>query len=267
MRHMKNIIMIFILFLAMISCKKDDDKLTLTVSNYPMNIGTEWTYDRQVIVKKYDSTIFYKTEEIDTINFVTKVSIVKDTILNDTMNVTLFKSQEDNNNWMSDHYYYMDNEGLRNYAYSNAGAIVFPKKSECQQFSNLEMLVDKKLRTNGELFFEIPPTLNIKFPLEINTSWTYREPSESNILQIDNEVVGSENLILFDQNFECLKVNYIYMNDPSYDGIDMTDWISEEGLIKRLTTIDSVTVTNETGELLYTAQITESLTLKELNIK
>ncbi|NQU53917.1 MAG: hypothetical protein HQ522_15415 [Bacteroidetes bacterium] len=263
---MKKNTLILILMLAIISCNKDDEELNLVINSYPMNIGTEWTYDRQVIVKKYDSAISYKTGEIDTINFITKVSIDKDTTLNDTMDVMLFKSQEENNNWTSNHYYYMDNEGLRNYAYSNAGAIVFPKKSAWKQFTNLEMLVDKKLRTNGELFFEIPPTLNIKFPLGINTSWTYRKPSESSELQIDKEVVGAEELILFEQAFICLKVNYIYMNKPSYDGIYMTDWISEEGLIKRLTTIDSVTVTNETGEPLYTAQITESLTLKELKM-
>lgn len=264
---MKKIIMILVLLLTIISCKKDEDNISLIINSYPMNIGTEWTYDRQLIIKKYDSTIFHKTEEIDTINFITKISIVKDTILNDTMNVVVFKSQEENNNWTSNHYYYIDNEGLRNYAYSNAGAIVFPKKNEYQQFTNLYLLVDKKSQTNGEIFFEIPPTLNIKFPLETNTSWTYRQPSESNKLQIDNEVIGSENLILFDQNFACLKVNYIYMNEPSYDGIDMTEWISDEGLIKRLTTIDSATVTNETGEPLYIAQISESLTLKDLKIQ
>ncbi len=263
---MRKYLLILILMFAIISCKKNDDILTIIISSYPMNIGTEWTYDRQIIVKKYDSTYFAKTEEIDTITFKTKISIVEDTILNDTMNVSVFKSQEDNSDWTSNHYYYIDNDGLRNYAYMNAGAIVFPKKSPYQQFSNLEIHVDNKSLTNGELFFETPPTLNIKFPLEINTSWTYREPSESNNLQIDKEVVGSENLILFEQEFECLKVKYFYMNNPSFDGVNMTEWISNEGLIKRLTTIDSATVTNEIGEPLYTAQITELLTLKELNI-
>lgn len=262
---MKTKLMIFILFLAMISCKKDDNKIALSVSGYPMIVGTEWNYDRQVIVRKYDSAFCSKTDEIDTINFITTISIVKDTILNDTMNVTVFRSQEESSNWVSSHYYYMDNEGLRNYAYSNAGAIVFPKKSVEQQFPNLEMLVDIKLQTNGELFFETPPTLNIKFPLDINTSWTYRTPSESSDLQINKEVVGSANLVLSGQVFECLKVKYIFLNRPGYDGINMTEWISHEGLIKRLTTIDSATVTNEIGEPLYTAQITESLTLKGLN--
>lgn len=263
---MRKYLMILILIFVIISCKKNDNKLTLIINSYPMNIGTEWTYDRQIIVKKYDSSSFYKAEKIDTINFITKISIVKDTILNDTMNVTVFKSREENNNWTSNHYYYIDNNGLRNYAYMNAGAIVFPKKSAHPNFSNLEMIVDKIKLTNGELFIETPPTLNIIFPLENNTSWTYREPSESDILQIDKKVVGSENLVLFEQTFECLKVEYTYLNNPNYDKINMTEWISNEGLIKRLTTIDSTTVTNEIGEPLYTAQINESLILKELNI-
>ncbi|MDY0076705.1 MAG: hypothetical protein RBR87_05450 [Bacteroidales bacterium] len=265
---MKKFTLFLVLTLAIVSCdKKDDDKLTSGINSYPMNIGTEWVYNRQVIIEKYDSAISNKIAEIDTINFITKVSIDKDTILNDSMNVVLFKSQEDNSSWTSIHYYYMDKEGLRIYAYSNAGAVVFPKKSGCSQFINLYTLVDKRFRTNNEMYFEVPPTLNIELPLENNSVWTYRKPSESSKLQIDKEVVGSESLMLNERSFKCLKVKYIYRYEPVFDGIDITDWISEEGLIKRLTTIDSVAVTDEPGELMYIARITESVTLKDLKIQ
>ncbi len=252
---------------VLIGCKDDTDNVSSVINSYPMNIGTEWIYGRQIIIEKYNNSGLYKIGEVDSIDFITNVSIVKDTILNDTMNVTVFKSQDENNTWISKHYYYIDNEGLRNYAYSNGGAFDFPNKNQIQQIPNLETIIDKKLSTNGDLYFEIPPTLNIKFPLKVNNYWTYREPSVSGDLQIDKEVVGIEYLTLFEKNFKCFKVNYIYLNNSAYEGIEMTDWISGEGLIKRQTLIDSVTVTNDIGEPLYTAKIKDLLILKELILK
>ena len=87
----KNYLILFILA-AVIGCNNEEYNLTPNVDRYPMTIGTNWTYDRQVIVNKYESETSNNIIDIDTMNFTVKVWIDKDTVLNDTMNVKAFKS-------------------------------------------------------------------------------------------------------------------------------------------------------------------------------
>jgi hypothetical protein len=111
--------------------------------------------------------------------------------------------------------------------------------------------------------------LDVKLPLDNNSSWTYRYSSETRTLQIDKKVIGNETLSLFGQNFTCFKVSWEYLNDPVFDGIKITDWISEKGLIKRMTIYDRVTLVSQNGEPIIdgNAQVIETLVLKELRIK
>lgn len=267
-----SIMVIFLTGLIIISCDNKEVNLTPNVDNYPMTVGTEWTYDRQVIIKKYESETSENIIDVDTVNFTVKVWIDKDTIFNDTMNVTVFKSRENDYNWTSNQYKYLDNEGLKNYAYSNAGANVFAKKSNHLKTSfdfNLNMAIVDSGLTSDEIIFEDKPTLDIKLPLGDNSSWTYRYPFETRTLQIDKEVIGTETLNLIGQDFACYKISWNYLNDSSFDGIEITDWISDKGLIKRLTFHDRITLVSQDGEPLIdgNVQMTETLILKELKIK
>ncbi len=254
--------LIFLVLTAMLSCDDKEKDIVLNISSYPMNIGTEWQYYRQLIINKYESETSNKIIDIDTINFTYKVWIEKDTVLNDTMNVKVFKAQEIDDNWTSNHYKFLDKDGLKNYAYSNTGANVFAKKS-----SYLKSSIDFSELTSDELIFEAKPTLDVKLPLDGNSSWTYRHSTDTRSLQIDKKVIGIESVKLIGQNFDCFKIDWKYLNDPGYEGIKITDWISEKGLIKRLTIQDRVTFTNESGEPLYYGQFIETLTIKSINIK
>ncbi len=256
----------------MISCDKKENEITPKVDSYPMTVGTEWIYDRQVIMKKYESDTSDKIIDIDTVIFTIKVWIDKDTVLNDTMNVKAFKSRENDYNWTSNQYKFIDSVGLKNYAYSNSGgANVFAKKSGYLKSSfdlNFYMSLDNGVLTSDEIIFEDLPTLDIKLPLDNNSSWTYRQPSETRSLQIYKEVIGAETLTLFGQNFACYKVSWNYLYDPVFNGIEITDWISEKGLVKRLTIHDRVTLTTQEGEPIDgNIQMIETLVLKELKIK
>lgn len=255
--------LILLVFIAMLSCDDKEKDIVPNVSSYPMNIGTEWIYDRQLIMKKYESETSNKIMDIDTMNFTDKVWIDKDTTLNDTMTVKIFKTQENDNNWTSNQYKFIDNEGLKNYAYSNlGGAHVFAKKS-----SYLKSLVRFGERTSEGIIFETTPTLDVKLPLDRNSAWTYRNSSETRRLQIDKNVIGIESINLIGQNFDCYKIEWKYLNDPGYEGIKITDWISEKGLIKRITIHDRVTFTNEFGEPSYFGQFIETITIKSIKVK
>lgn len=267
----KRFLFLFTFVAMIISCDKKEDNDLPKVDAYPTSVGTEWTYDRQVIIKKYESEVSDEIIDIDTLVFTVKVWIERDTVLNDTINVKVFKSRENDYSWTSDQYKYLDNKGLRNYAYSNAGgANVFAKKNSSLQSAidfNNYMSLKNGILSSDEIIFEDKPTLEIKFPLDLTSSWTYILPSETRLLQIDKEVIGTESLTLFGQTFSCFKVSWNYLNDPVYEGISLTEWISEKGLIKRLTIHDRVTFTNANGEPQFYGQFIETLTLKGLKIK
>lgn len=167
----------------MVSCDDKEKNIVPTVNNYPMNIGTEWVYDRQMLMKKYESETSNEVIGIDTMNFIVKVWIEKDTVLKDTMAVRVFKSQDIYDNWTSYQYKFFDIEGLKTYAYSG-GAIAFAKKS-----SYLKSSIGFDELTSDEIFFETKPTLDVKLPLDRNSSWTYRHSSDTRALQIDKTVI------------------------------------------------------------------------------
>ncbi len=266
---MRKNILIFVFIAIITSCDNKKNEVIPEVDSYPMSVGTEWYYNRQVIMKKYESETSDNIIDIDTVSFTVKVWIDKDTVLNDTMSVTVFKARENDNNWTSNQYKFTDSEGLKNYAYSNVGgAHVFAKKSGYLLSSfglNLYTTYKKGTQTNDEIICEDKPTLDIKLPLDKNSSWIYRQPSETVTLQIDKEVIGTEALNLFGQNFACYKVRWNYLYDPVFDGIAITDWISEMGLIKRLTIYDRVTLTTPEGEPIDgNIQMIETLELNDL---
>lgn len=262
----------YILFvlIALIGCDKKATDLNPLVASYPMTIGTEWTYERQFIINKYESITSDVIIKTDTLHFDEMVWIDKDTILNGMMNVTVFKSREEGYNWTSTSYKFIDNEGLKTFAYSNAGGpFVFAKKyGYIKSASLLNSIIEHSNHAGDNITFESKPTLDIKLPLDINLTWTYRYPTDSKPWQIDKKVLEIENLHLINQDFTCYKLEYIFKNESFNYGTKSTDWISDKGLIKRLTIVDRAQLVDDhgepTGEFVHS---TEILTLKGIKIR
>jgi hypothetical protein len=267
-------ILINILLIAvMASCDEKEEFRVPTMESFPMTIGTEWIYKRQIITKEYESPSSDKVIGTDTINSLVRVWVDKDTLLNDTMQVKILKSYEEGNDWTSNQYLFIDADGLRSYAFSIPwDPHVFANKNS----SPLNALLKSSIFNQGastvldidSIIVEDEPTLNIKLPLSEDSYWTYRYPTEYLALQIDKEVVGTEMLRLSGQQFPCFKVNWIYLFDPSFNYFTITDWISAKGLVKRLSVYDRMTYITHGGED-YVAdfQVTVSLTLVEMKIK
>lgn len=88
-------------------------------------------------------------------------------------------------------------------------------------------------------------------------------------LQINKRVTGTETLNLDGQAFSCFTIDWEYIDDPRFVDIQMTDWVSEQGLIKRVTVFGRTTLVPPEPEEGVTGnvQITEKLFLKDLKIK
>lgn len=266
---MKNVFVLFVL-MAMISCDIKENDLDPLVETYPMTVGSEWTYDRKLIVKKYESETSDQIINTDTLHSVVRVWIEKDTLLKDAQQVKVFKCIIDDYIYpvTSKSYKFIDHEGLKTYAYLNAGVNVFSQKEKGYLKSAFifNPMSGHSLATDDEIIFESQPTLDIKFPLVNNSSWTYRQNVYQTNLPIEKKVIGPENVYLSGQNFPCYMVDWVFPD--SRQGIKMTDWISDKGLIKRITINDRASMLHEdgtqTGDLF---QITETLILKAIDLK
>lgn len=258
---MRKSLLILLFTAALLSCDKKDEKpLYPNVVTYPMTIGSQWTYDRKIILDHFESENSDKVVATDTFKFVVKVWVDKDTILNGKQ-VRMVKAREVGGTCTSVNYYFLDDEGLKTYAYKNAGLIVF-----AQTGVHLKSTAENILSEGDPILYENPPTLNVKLPLIPGSRWTYRQPTETNSLQIDKEVTGAETLKLIDQSFDCYKVNFIFFDEPQKSGTLITEWISDKGLIKRISAFKKAAFVKEDGQILGYVKNTETLTLTALEI-
>ena len=250
-----------LILISFFACEDKNDPEPFTIDSYPMQVGNEWSYTRELIIDQYDGSQYDTT-----LFFENSVWIEKDTVLQDTLDVKIFKSRQDNNSFTSDQFMQMENEGLKNYAYRNAGPIVFPKSRNVvtkifYPFSSGRFI------PFDEIIFEDPPTLNIKYPLQSNSEWTYVYPTETFDYQIDKKVMGSEDLSLNGKVYKCFKVKWTFINSIGLDHTEIIDWIAAEGLIKRTNVSDSAHLTDETGATLAIVKFDETMMLTEIDIE
>lgn len=268
----RKILILFGIGLLIQSCQ-DEEATPNKLSSFPMTVGTEWIYENENIIKKYESETSNKIIDIDTIRLAFRVLISKDTVLRDSIAVKEFVANEIGSQIFSKQYYKLDKDGLKEFAYKSAGAIVFAKKKstefgEKKMFKTLGFDPVTGIDNLDDIlhFYDIP-RLSIKLPLSFNDKWTYSYPSGPMMMQIDKEVIGYERVKTSIGIFECYKIKHKYINSSVYEGIEWIDWISEKGLIKRQSTNERVTLITAEGESLGNCQLTETLTIKGLKIK
>ena len=115
----KKVTLLLLTIITLLSC---EDKLPkeLVITNYPMSIGTSWTYEKQWIFRNYKSVTSDSIVNSDTIKINGTMWIEKDTIINKTK-LLVFRTQEIVNNDTSTtfQYFYMDKDGLKCNGYQN----------------------------------------------------------------------------------------------------------------------------------------------------
>jgi hypothetical protein len=221
--RIKTITVLFLIIVSLLSC---DDKLPqeLIVTSYPMSIGTSWTYEKTWTINSYYSV----TSDSITSSYTTKIigilDIYKDTII-DNKKLLVFRTRESVNNDTTTtfQYNYMDNDGLKCFAYKDV-EFVFP--------NNITV-------GSNDVFIYKTPILNIKFPLTTNTVWVSNS-SVNEDLPITKKVIGTDTLLIDNQEYPCLKISYDY---PAANTNGSTiQWISKVGLLKEETNSNSALI-------------------------
>jgi hypothetical protein len=219
----KKVTLLLLTIITLISC---EDKLPneLVITNYPMSIGTSWTYEKLWILRNYKSTTSDSIVNSDTIKIKGTTWIEKDTIIN-KIKLLVFRTQEITNNDTTTkfQYYYLDKDGLKCYAYKNE-EVILPNNSTIG---------------SNEIFIYKTPILYIKYPLTINSEWIC-DSSADNGISITKKVIGTDTLLINGQTHACLKTTYNYPSGNT--NISTTQWISKVGLLKEETNFGTVVI-------------------------
>jgi hypothetical protein len=259
-----NILFIIGIFIF-VGCNDKKNEEYPAVESFPTTVGTEWHYIDETIVKKFESPTSNKVVDLDTTHLSFKVWVEKDTVLRDTIPTRVFILKIEDENALSKSYMFIDPEGLKCYAYSNAFFNAFAKKKAKISLIHDIFFPDTSIISILEatdIIFEKNPTLNLKLPLKLDTKWTYRKPNSQMALQIDKKAVGYETIKSNGKSYSCYKIIWNYLYDPSYEGISITDWISKEGLIKRQIIYDRVIITDESGNPIASSEVTSTLIIQ-----
>jgi hypothetical protein len=257
--------LIILLILVWVSCSKKEDELIPDIKKFPTAAGTHWIYDRLLIIKEFESETLGKIINTDTIFQKFEVWVEKDTLLHDSLNVIVFKTRDNNQSYTSSVYRYFDGDGLKTYAYSNPG-MSNETKNGALNLPSVPLILTSQHQTSmeSEIIVEEIPLLDVRLPLKSRYSWIYKHSTINNPLQIIKYVSGAETLMLDKKEYISLKISWQYQNDPLFNGIKMTEWISDLGFMKVSTAYPRNTMVNQTGEPIGYYQLTDVLILNEI---
>lgn len=256
----RNYYLILCLIGCLTACDTTQYNLTPSVAGYPLRVGARWTYDRMVIIKKYESDSSSVVTDANTIHSEVNVWVEKDTVL-DKKTVKVFKSREGDMEHPATWYVQNDKDGLKIMATQNPGLNVLAHQ---KLFFQLKTSAGS---FNDSIIFEPTPILELKLPLQPDTRWTYKDSIATDSLLIEKAVAGNETLTLQGMKINCYKLEWIYSYHSLFKGYKITEWLSEKGLMKRNVFYDRITFTDENKKALYVGQYSETLTLKSFRYK
>ena len=272
-----------VLFLIMIGCKGSINEADLpdTGDNYPVATGNMWQYQKILETTFYpaDSASYTVRDSSEAAVLVTGTT----TFPGDILTYRFETYEQDGIYETSGQFFYqVKPEGLFSYAYANAGTLVQPKSQAKATFvlnghcyNSLEQLKNeiefpelKELLPADSVIIETDPLLVLKYPLKLNSRWTYR-PAFSPF-KIEKKVTAFEYLTRQKRSFNCYLVRWIYDMDNNGiedDNIVIRDHISAEGMIERNIAITGIIFTGPDMEVQGTADLKTRYILTDIDIK
>jgi len=255
---MKLLFLILLLPVVLLSCKKEENPPSPKLTYNLLKVGSAWFYKRQVILREYLSETSNIVIFSDSSNTDIAVSVEKDTLFNDTLKVKVVSIKETSDydpitqyNYTTIQYKSIDSIGIKTIAYLNPTRSDISTKQSKFIASKHGILVNElmcmDLQSDEKIIILPKPILDLKFPIEENSSWIAQFPVETNPLQINKKVIGVEKLkgAFFNP---CFKISWEYLNDPDFDGASVIEWISLYGPMKRQEIYKNVKLVNVYGD-------------------
>jgi len=275
--------LVLISFFSFLVCEKNKNPLSPEPDQfiYPIKIGNQWEYNRIFFFfnRRPD---FIMTQ--DTIFSLVVMEITREKILNNSIKTYLFLEaiNEMGSVFTGESYYTNQKDGLYRYAYRyKSTSLVIPKTNlknkilfKGRYFNNvsdityfLTKMINSYNLISDSIIYETPPLLAIKYPLAINSQWTYRVVEQR--WYIDKKIITKEIVQVPAGKFDCYKIQWLYDFDNNSqwdDDIIFYDYICNKGLIKRSMIFKDCVATNETGDSLGLFDVKDESVLVKLKL-
>ena len=231
-------------------------------TTFPLAAGTRWTYvsrDTAIhIVPDSLAQYAWVKQLVDTTKRFVSLEILRRQLLHDTLDTYVCQevdSSEPGPVLTSQYYYANRDSGLYLYARSgeyHAGLLPFSTFPQVHRLSREAYSTNRRhipmsvlqdfLRDVGlsDTLYETSPRQALKYPMTVGQEWIYR-PSPSGL---SRRIVALENVSVPAGVFLCYKIQTTI---EDYPGVELFDFLSEKGLIKRSLLIRSFSITTPDG--------------------
>lgn len=251
---MKYSAIIFLCIICITGCEEDNNIQEFMDFIYPLTVGNNWEYEKYFTLD-YDATAESNGAADTTFYSSALVEVITNEVIFDSIQVyNLETTYTEYGSTMSGHEFYNNvNNFLINYAYIHP--YMFTPKTNSTSFKfNGKFFSDVKevfaYLEKGILLSEFTkedsihydPVHCLEYPLVMDNQWLYRAPD--NPFSIEKEIVGFSNIDVPAGRFECCKVRWIYPDSEWNDNVSFHDYVSSEGLVKRLFEIRDIAVYN-----------------------
>jgi hypothetical protein len=253
----------------MIACSGEDNPVEADIEafQFPLKVGNKWHYD----VTLYNTNIQIidpnATFSNDTINWEIDLEVMKiDTIPGGQQVYYLKQTEHDPSGrvYSENKLYSFDDDGL--YYHGNYGesstSFLFKKESSVLKPPPFSLLTVPNHGFHNVLAdsFRIvePPFVVLKYPLALNSSWTYNDV-------IDFKIVETVELKTQAGTFDCFKVQWTNKALPDWEGYS---YFNDKGFIKREGLSKNQTWTTEAGpEPIAKSDAVSEYTLSAFTVK
>lgn len=248
---------------------------------YPLINGAEWNYNVSTWYENVEpDSIAYMFA--DTLTATSTVRVTGQDTLFDSVAVYVFHEefvQSEGGSFTSDAYFNETAAGFFYYGATggNYAAPLKPTAGISYTFNG------QTFSSPGELFASVqsgfpfglasgtqddlynPGLMSLAYPLRYGSLWEYRSAGEP--FEIHKGISDWSVVTTPAGNFECFKVCWIYGDDAPADNVQFYDYISQDGLVHRSISLDSVSLTSEgSPEYIGTATFVQDILLMSHNI-
>jgi len=282
-------IIIIIVILFFVGCNifhSDNNNQQNSDFKYPLSIGNSWQYEK-LFTLDFDSLATYNGLSDTTYYSSGLVEIIDNEVIFDTLDAYNFETtiDEDGNIFTGNEYYNNNDDGLFCYGYTNPSMITPKVEQEYayimfknKKFNNVTEIINwiekgyygNEYSKEDSIFFD--PVKSLDYPLEEGKQWIYRtETYDGEPFRIDKKILEWDEIEVTAGKFNCWKIQWFvnpFGSVPNWDeNIIWFDYISEEGLVKRILEFNGMECYDEDGIFLGYMDCIEETTLINYTIE
>lgn len=231
--HLKFLVIVGALLL---NCSDDTSmEPNLEDFSYPMEVGHKWEYTVTEKLTNFRAVSPGAGERADTSStFTTTVEIVRVEMLGDSVQTHVFRVSEREASYEA--FYTNENDGM--FIHLVSGPYVgtaLPKETSTQTsfWFQPPWQGNPLMAEHGQL--RSPPAPVLQYPLQLGKKWAFAvDVVPTGIRKIEKEVIGTENVQVPAGEFDCFKLEWLFVENDVQDlNVMRFDYISEQGLVKR----------------------------------